>query len=363
MRVVHLVSTYPPYQGGMGRVSYDQVEWLKGQGIDAGVLTPSRWRFGNAGFISELERGLRDAQIVHLHYPFFGADWQVLKWKKKHSEIPLVVSYHMDAVGTGLKKIFFSWYRRRWFLPVLQVAKKIIVSSMDYATESFLQPIIKSTPEKIIEIPFGVDSNKFSPNGAAADLRDRFNIPAGAVLALFVGGLDPAHYFKGVSILIEAVAKIAAANPASAPYLLIVGSGSLKSAYESLADRLKILDRVFFLTNINDNELPAVYRAADVCVLPSIDRSESFGLVLLEAMASGKPVIASVLPGVRTVFTDKEGVAVNPGSVAALSGALQALTRQSARVLGERARERAISFYDRAVVGQKLLHLYQSVLK
>ena len=119
------------------------------------------------------------------------------------------------------------------------------------------------------------------------------------------------------------------------------------------ARELGVGHRVLFLGNVPDGKLPDVYRQASFHVLPSVDRSEAFGLVTLEAAASGIPSIVSDLPGVRTVVASEEtGLLVPPGDVPALELALDRLFADPAltEALGAAARRRAEEFYAREVV-------------
>ena len=120
--------------------------------------------------------------------------------------------------------------------------------------------------------------------------------------------------------------------------------------------------RAHFLGDVPDHALPAFYRAADVVALPSVDRTEAFGLVLLEALACGTPVVASRLPGVRTLVDEgRTGYLVEPGDVAELAAKLARGMRESA-ALGANARAFVCTRYGWAAIAQQLLELYRRVL-
>lgn len=175
---------------------------------------------------------------------------------------------------------------------------------------------------------------------------------------LFVGGLDRAHSFKGLPILLQAVPRISDVR------LRIVGDGDLRPQYEQQARALGISDRVEFLGSVSDGELPNMYRQSDVLVLPSIGRSEAFGVVLLEAMASGIPVIASDLPGVRTVVADGEtGFLAPPGDVSALADRIGSLARDSEQRqrMSAAARQRVEERYDWERVMERWLKIYDGL--
>jgi len=243
------------------------------------------------------------------------------------------VMYHMDAVGSGLFGMIFRLYRALLLKPILFSANVVLTASRDYLASS--QAAFIARQARVRETPFGVDVARFHPGAA----RGRNEV-------LFVGGLDRAHYFKGIHVLLEAFARVAQEHPEAV--LLIVGDGDLRAEYEARAASLG--DRVRFIGRVPDADLPDLYRSAAVHVLPSIDRSEAFGLVTLEAAASGVPSIVSDLPGVRAVVEPGvTGLRVPPGAAAALSDAILTLLKDPARAetMGRAARDRAERLYAR----------------
>ena len=152
-------------------------------------------------------------------------------------------------------------------------------------------------------MPNGVDTSKFKPSDSNSDFKKNLNISPDKKIILFVGGLDKAHYFKGVEYLIRSVKFLHLKDDFK---IVIAGRGELQSEYRALAEEFRVKDKILFTGGISDSALVKLYQIADVTVLPSIDRSESFGIVLLESMAMGTPIVASDLPGVRSVF--EEGI-------------------------------------------------------
>ncbi len=357
MRIAQVVSTYPPYQGGMGNVAASFHDVLVERGHSCDVYTPHSgqtkpwFRFGNAAFMPSLGRMLRDYDVVHLHYPFFGGAESVA-WFLRHRrpEQHLVITYHMDTVGSGLLGAVFAIYRRLVMPFILRQADVITVSSLDYAKNSAIAPLVASG--RVKELPFGV-ADAFKP-------LDRAVLTDDSVLnLLFVGGLDTAHYFKGLPVLLDALVQ---GQKAGLPLrLTIIGDGNRRAAYEAQARELGLLNQVQFFGKVPQVDLIAAYQKADLTVLPSIDRSEAFGLVLQESLACGTPVLASDLPGVRTVF--EEGVSgwkVKPNDVPAMVAALQKVWDNRAR-LGEMraaATKRVNERYRMSVVGERLEQLY-----
>ncbi|MDP3793691.1 MAG: glycosyltransferase family 4 protein, partial [Candidatus Uhrbacteria bacterium] len=233
---------------------------------------------------------------------------------------------------------------------------KMLVSSFDYARHSSLQPWFTANPSRVREIPFGVDLDSFSPG---PDARHRFQLPIGAPTLLFVGGLDQAHAFKGLTDLFQAFCRLD-----SAAHLLIVGDGDLKFTYEERTRVLGIASRVHFLGRVDDETLRDAYRGSDVLVLPSTNTAEAFSLVALEAGACGTPVIASDLPGVRTVVRHGEtGLLVPPKDHAALVSALERLLsdRDLRQTLGRAAHDFVTKNFSWDKHVDELIEVYQEV--
>jgi rhamnosyl/mannosyltransferase len=216
--------------------------------------------------------------------------------------------------------------------------RRIVVPSPQLMRTS---PILAAHGEKCAVVPFGVAAENFrlTPEiaKAAVALRERLVGDASrGVVFLFVGKF---RYYKGLPVLLEAFRRLASRVPAAR--LLLVGDGPEKSALQAEASRSGLAHCVHFAGPLSDGELVACYHACDVLVLPSVKRSEAFGLVLLEAMACGKPVVSTEL-GTATSWvnqTERTGLVVPPGDAAALEHALERLARNASlrAALGENA--------------------------
>ncbi len=193
--------------------------------------------------------------------------------------------------------------------------------SADHARSvSYLDRALRKTPERVIEMPNGVDTDQFSPElgpGEDGALREKLGIPADAVVASFVATLDRAHHFKRLDVAIEALARTRARDL----HLLVAGGGELLEGFRADAAAAGVGARVHFLDRVPHAELPAVLRASDLFVLTT-EPPESFGIVLIEAMACGIPCIATDYPGVRAVVDDATGELVPAGDSAAVAEAL-----------------------------------------
>jgi len=370
MKVVHLSCVAPPEIGGIGRSAAKEVSLLRARGIQAQMIAPESeitdrqqesatlkrkkpiFRFGNASILPDLKNDLKQADIIHLHYPFYGVAEPILM--QADSLPPIVITYHMDAIAPGLKGAVFALHRKLIQPMLLKSAKTVIVSSYDYAKRSGIKSFFKKYPARVKEIPFGVETDLFAP--ADAD-RSRFMIPDEATAFLFVGGHDRAHAFKGIAELLEAFQELP-----DSTHVLIVGDGDLKETYESDSEARGLRNRVHFLGRLDQKTLIQAYQASDVFVFPSTSRAEAFGLAALEAESCGKPVIASDLPGVRTVVLHGEtGLLIRPGDPIDLRRAMMKLHDDATlrRELGARARTHAETFsWDRHI--DALIDVYEN---
>ncbi|MBI5794310.1 glycosyltransferase family 4 protein [Candidatus Uhrbacteria bacterium] len=374
IKIAHVVCTYPPYRGGMGNSAHEYVERLRARGYNVHVFTiqdkevtddpryihriPGIIQIGNAGVLPSLFYRLAGFDLVHLHYPFFGGAEPVIVRKAMTQRQGLVMTYHMDNIGEGVKGALFSAHRRLLFPWLVNRVDRILVSSMDYARHCALTEL--DVMDRIEEHPFGVDLDRFHP-GQEVELRAAHRIPMGVPVLLFVGGLDAAHVFKGLPVLLDALASLAGRDW----HLVVVGDGALKETYREKARVAGLGDRVTFALNASVEDLPRSYRMADIHLFPSTTRAESFGLVALEAAASGIPSIASDLPGVRTVVRDGDtGLLVPPGDVVALKDAIMTLLEQPdlSKRLGLSARVNAESVYRWDPLIDRLEATYDSVL-
>ncbi len=379
MKIAQVVCTFPPYRGGIGNSAHNLAKNISLKGGEVRVFTPDYgqtaegknnfkverikplFKFGNAAVLSQLAWRLNGFNAIHLHLPFLGATLPVLLFSVFHPKKKLVVTYHMDLAGTGFKKIIFN-LNKKIILPLtLLRANKIIVSSYDYAENSDIKNFFAKHKSKFVEIPFGVDEQKFYPMQKNATLAEKYFIDAETKTLLFVGGLDAAHYFKGLDILLRALKKVVESGLENIK-LVIVGDGELKSEYQDQAEFLHVRDKIIFAGGVPDAELPDYYNLADMFILPSIDKSEAFGLVLLEAAACGKPAIASDLPGVRTVVKNNQtGFLSKPADPDDLAEKIKQLFSDSETIkkMGQAAREMVLEKYSWEKVATEHLKNFQ----
>jgi glycosyltransferase involved in cell wall biosynthesis len=320
MKIAQVVCVFPPYEGGIGTVAANLSKYLTLLGHNVTVFTPnyrgaiasethsdgykierlhSTIKFGNAAIMDGLIMRLKDFDIIDLHLPFIGtADLLIFAKISKTIKSKFVVHYHMDLLGKNILYRILFGIEQKCFIPLqLRLANKVIASSKNYLQTSKIGSIYRSNQEKFAIMPFGVDTKIFCPAERDANLSRKLGLDDKKTI-LFVGGLDSAHYFKGVNYLLEAFSMVLNKGYR----LVIIGKGDLKTQYENQARSLGIGDRTVFVGAIPNHQLPKYYNLCDIFVLPSINSSEAFGIVLVEAMACGKPTVASNLPGVREVF-------------------------------------------------------------
>ena len=381
MKIAHVSATFAPYQCGTANVCYHNARQLAQLGHDVHVFTASapkapaleirdgfmihRLRpvvqIGNAPLLPQLLWSLREFDVIHLHYPFFGGE--ITTWAAQLSGTPLVITYHQDVhLIQPLRQLVATILRHSVGRLTLRGATRLLFTSRDYGQASYVRPMLEGCEEAIDELPNGVDITRFSLGPTSHDVQAHHPFTSDDRIALLVAALDEAHDFKGVGVFLKALAQLSHDVKG-----IIVGDGNLRAAYEAQVKAFRLSGRVFFAGRVSDEDLPHYYRLADVTVLPSTTMGEAFGLVLVESLASGTPIIASDLPGVRTVVANKmDGFLVQPNNDTDLANKLKRLlsippvVRQRMGLAGWRkVRQR----YAWASIGKQLEEIYRDVLR
>jgi rhamnosyl/mannosyltransferase len=284
--------------------------------------------------------------IAHLHFPYpVGDAAQQFFGRSRRT----VISYHSDIVRQKRVLRFYAPLLRR----ALARADAVIATSPRYVeTSPFLAPLAA----RCTVIPYGIQVERFAQADPAAVAPVRGQYPG--PLVLFVGQL---RYYKGVEVLIEAMTRVPAATA-----LLVGGETSTRQAeLAALARDCGLGDRLRFL-GPQDEALPALYHAADVFVLPSIERSEAFAIVQLEAMAAGRPVVScDVGTGVAWVNQHQvTGLVVPPRQPAELAAALNTLLADPAlrARFGAAGRARVSADFTQARMLADIDALYRRIL-
>ena len=353
MRILELGKFYAPYCGGIETLLRLFCEGLvqKGAEVDCVVANDRHvsvhetingvrvHRCASLGslhsvsmapaFVTALRR--YPADICHLHFPNPLADLSCFVGRRK---IPLVISYHSDVVSQRIAGILYrpllNWLMRR--------ADRIVVATPAHVNHS---PVLVRHREKCDVIPFGLELSRFLPDPdrsrRAAFLRaSEGEGPVILTIGRLVG-------YKGHGYLLEACKDLNAR-------IWIVGTGPLESDLRQQASRLRLENRVKFWGRASDGLMLDLLEACDIFAMPSISRAEAFGLVQVEAMASGKPVVNTALDsGVPLVSLDGvTGFTVPPSDPIALREAFSRLLAsvELRKKLGEAGRRRAFQEYD-----------------
>jgi rhamnosyl/mannosyltransferase len=290
-----------------------------------------------------LARQLRP-DIVHLHFPYPLGD---LVYQALPERAPLIVTYHSDIVR---QRALLRAYRPLMEL-TLRRAARILPTSPNYLASS---PFLRRYAVRCAVVPLGIDARRFAQadQRKVAAIRARYDAP----LLLFVGRL---RYYKGLHILLEAM-------PAVRGELLVGGGGPERERLERQAARLGVAPRVHFLGDISDDDLPALFQAADVFVMPAHLRAEALGLAQIEALASGLPCVSTEL-GTGTSFANRHGqtgLVVAPGDPVALAQALNRLLNDAAlrQRFGAAGRERVEMLFTRERMVDLVESIYRDVL-
>lgn len=377
MRIAQVTATFPPQYTGTGMVCYYNALGLARLGHQVTVFTanhplgeysypaeisvrrlPPLLQLGNAPILPQLLR-LRDFDIIHLHHPFiFGAEliWAVSTIRR----IPYVITHHNDLIGTGMRRHLFNAYSALLTPVVFKGARKLATVSKDHAAAGRLSSLFLKRWDDTIEIPNGVDTTLFNSNLDGSLVRRQLGIENDAVVSLFVGVLDRAHHYRRVDLLIQAVAALQ--DPTL--HLIVAGGGDLLNHYKDMARNLNIAPKVHFTGELAHRDLPSVYAAADIVTLPS-HLQEAFPLVLLEAMACGKPVIASQLPGVRSMVKDGEnGLLAEPGDKTDLAKKIAVLVRNPTlrKEMGTQGRIIVETHYSWTALVAQIIQIYEEIV-
>src|SRR5688572_10803376 len=276
--VAIVTPTFPPYRGGIGTIAELDARQLTALGLDVHVYSPSAagdddertpyvrhrllplFRYGNAAFAPSVARLLETHAMVLLHYPFFGGAEPLWAAKRLSGKGKLVVTYHMDVVGAGALRAAFALHTRFWMPSILREAERILVTSFDYAERGNLAAMFSSERNRFRELPPAVDTDRFRPGPKPPELLKRHKLSPDDRIIVFVGGLDRAHYFKGVPVLLRALAS----RPLAGAKAVIVGDGDLRRSFEKLARTPSIAGRAIFAGGASDKDLPGYYRLGDV---------------------------------------------------------------------------------------------------
>lgn len=369
-RVLHVGKFYPPVRGGMEQVLASLCESTRHR-IDHEVLvfngdretrqeTVDGITVTRLGSISPARstpiapamlRALRSstAELIVIHEP---NPWGLLSCALARPRQPIVVYFHSEVVRPSLQYALFYHPMVR---AVYSRAARIIVASPPMAERArALQPYA----DRIAVIPYGTNPARWAVTPAVeARVREIRAAHGGRPLVLFAGRFVG---YKGCDVLLRALKGLDAAA-------VLAGDGPLRKDMATLASSLGLNGRVHFPGEVSAEELVALYRAADVFVLPSVTHAEAFGFVQVEAMACGTPVISTTVPsGVSWVNQHGvTGVVVEPGNSEALRGALTSLLSDTAmrERMGTAGRARVAQEFTLETMGDRAASLFEQIVR
>jgi glycosyltransferase involved in cell wall biosynthesis len=335
LRVLQIASFYAPTLGGMETVLQDLAEGLVAAGDDVTVLCAAEGPVG----AREVRRGVtvrrspslgkwfsqpmtpllpatlawihRSFDVVHLHMPNPLAE---LAAASLTFGLPLVVTYHADIIRQRALWPLYGPTRKA----ILARARRVVVPTELHIRYS---SVLSALRHKCTVVPFGISSERYRLDGdgpaRVAALRARFG-----KFVLFVGRI--VHY-KGLAELVESMRDVDA-------QLVVVGDGPLRALTEGAIDASRLRARVTLAGSVSQAELNAYLEACAVLVLPSVSRAENFGMILLEGMLFGKPLVTTRLrSGVAAVNAHGEtGLVVEPRDLRGLARALSTLLADDA---------------------------------
>ncbi|MCP4686422.1 MAG: glycosyltransferase [Desulfobacterales bacterium] len=361
MRALHIGKYYPPFAGGIEHFMGDLIPALRKIGVDVAAVVhdhpPSASGGAEGGdaagihrapcfgsllyapvspaFPGLMNRVIRrfDPDLLHIHMPNTSAFWCLFSPRARR--IPWVVHWHSDVVSSAIDRRLAAAYRfyRPFEQRLLGRAAAILATSPPYLDAS---DALRPWREKCRVTPLGLDPGRLpSPDVDMMNAAGAFWRP-GKTRVLAVGRLT---YYKGHEFLIRAAARTPDLH------VVIVGNGERKETLARLIADQGLDGRVLLHGFADSRRLQALLASCDCLCLPSLERTEAFGLVLLEAMRYARPAVASDVPGSGmgwVVRPGETGLLAPPGDAAGLADALAVLSRRpdERKRMGEAAARR-----------------------
>lgn len=300
-------------------------------------------------FFSAYRKLSKWAQVTVFHMPFPLGDAACLLNKRRGG---VVLYWHSDVVRQKFLLHFYAPLLRRF----LARADRVLVATPAHiASSPFLSA--PGVREKCVVVPYGIRVFDYLAIPPSQILRKRQRDPKNLRM-LFVGRFV---YYKGVEVLLKAFGQVHGCE------LFLIGEGTkdMEDSLHRLAQDSGQGHLVHFLRSMPETQLRGAYQDCDIFVLPSTANSEAFGLVQLEAMVYGKPVVNTALPtGVPEVsLHEKTGLTVPPGDPKALANAIQRLADNPAlrQQYGKAAAQRVKEFFSEEKVTEQICRILRDV--
>ena len=383
MRILHIGKFFPPVTGGIESFLGDLLPALERGGVTTAALVHGDIRQGQGPACDEkttifrspcygtllyapvspafpfaMRRAIQAFRpdILHFHVPNTSAFWALPL--SVAGALPWVVHWHADVVSSAIDKRMALAYQL--YRPVeklfLRRARSIIATSQSYLDTSRALAEFK---DKCHVVPLGLDPDRLKKPDAAGLGRAEtvWGQPGGRILV--IGRLT---YYKGHDVILDAATALPDAR------ILIVGNGERQACLQKQISALGLSHKVSLLGALPEKDLHTLIASCDCLCLPSIERTEAFGMVLLEAMRYAKPVVASNIPGSGIGWVVEDGVTgflVPPGDPVLLAGALRKLfDRPELKMqMGRSALERFLKVFRIDHVAQEIVLVYHQMLK
>lgn len=378
MRVLQLGKFYP-IRGGVEKVMRDLTEGLANNGVECDMLCASFGRGGSRSFviaqddkkgaqddkkgrvivcptwftasgtmiapgmISYLRRHAREYDIIHIHHPdpMAGLALRLSGFKGR-----VILHWHSDILKP---KIFLTPYLpiQRW---LIRRAERIVGTTPTYVKES---PWLSDVQEKVTYVPIGIEPVLPDPD-KVKNIQESYRDKK---IVFSLGRLVP---YKGYTFLIEA------AKHLPEDYVVLIGgTGPLRENLENQILESGLGQKVKLLGRVEDDDLPSLYGASSVFVLSSVVKAEAFGIVQIEAMSAGVPVIATKIPESGTSWVNEDGVSginVEPRDSEGLAKAIISICsdNQTRHTYGKNALARYERLFRLDIMTNKIKQLYES---
>ena len=324
-------------------------------------LFPFLPEFAEEMALYSLRAGTR-YDVVHAHYWLSG--W-VADLVRRYWNTPFVQMFHTTAHmknAVSGKQDQETDLRLKIEKQLLSLADGLVAANPDERADLIWRMGVPA--EKVCTIPPGVDLQLFQPQPRSA-ARDRIGLDEDDLTVLFVGRIDP---IKGIDTLVEAAEIMIHQDQLASPPIFVIIGGDLDESQSPIGPLARVAadikdrglsEHFRLLGSWPQDQLPVAYSAADVVAVPS--RYESFGLVAVEALACGAPVVASRAGGLR--FTIDEGVSgllVKPQSPQTLAdGLTEVLGNEQLRHAMSRSARPSVERYDWATIASDVMHVYR----
>jgi rhamnosyl/mannosyltransferase len=383
MRILHIGKFFPPVTGGIESFLGDLLPALERCGVTTAALVHDVIRqkqgpvchrkttlfrvpcYGtllyapiSPAFIFVMRKAIQSFQpdILHFHVPNTSSFWALPL--SIAGALPWVVHWHADVVPSAIDRRMALAYQL--YRPIeklfLRRAQSIIATSQAYLNTS---NALVDFRDKCHIVPLGLDPDRLKkPDGAGLRWAETvWGQPEGRILV--IGRLT---YYKGHEVMLDASTALLDAR------ILIVGNGERESSLQRRIHTLGLSNNVSLLGSLPESDLHSLISTCDCLCLPSVERTEAFGLVLLEAMRYGKPVVASNIPGSGIGWVVEDGVTgflVPPGDPVLLAGSLRKLfdRPELKSQMGRSALERFLKIFQIDHIAQEIILLYHQTLK